>query len=137
MNIRAWIPHDHNFYYPSSDSPEDLIEFWSVLEGYRRKGKPYNVSYGSGVEDIYGKEIFQDDVVQMTVQGLNGGVLIETGSIDFEDGAFIAYDHTHTMYYPLMDFIPPEGKPGLKVIGHKYLGTTPAAIEDEDDELAI
>lgn len=84
MNQRAWLYEAREFYTPPSLDVQGLVEFYTVLEGYRRKGKTFEVDFSSGVVDVDGREIFYNDLVEVVDDDE-----LEIGIVKFDSGSFM------------------------------------------------
>lgn len=92
--VRAYIENNGSpdFLYAESEEIPHMIEFWGILEGYRRKGFPLEISYGSGVQDRTGEEIYEGDLMkvyyeQESEEG-STAMVSEVGYVIFSNGEF-------------------------------------------------
>lgn len=122
MNVRARLLDVDEFYYPTSDSPADMAEFWTVLEGYRLKGKAFELNWGSTVEDKKGIEVYSKDVVTIYFQSgkrIKSPNDIETGVVEFIDGCFVIMNPAGLIWDLGSTFMEDETF-ALKIVGSFY-----------------
>lgn len=89
MKLRAYIHKEMGFFHPESESLEDICTFYGILAGYEKKNITFDVSRGTGIEDLNGFEIYEKDKVNFHSLEKNGTFRTETGFVVFEDGCFL------------------------------------------------
>lgn len=92
MNVRARI--NGEFYYGEHENPAVMAEFWTVIEGYRRKKVPYEITWSTGMFDRENNEIYSGDKVDIYFKDENRDRSMfpnskERGTVEFIDGCFI------------------------------------------------
>jgi hypothetical protein len=124
MNVRLTLLTPFETMHLEDDSPQSRITFWSLVEGYRLKGRDYLIEWGSGVLDSDGVEIFESDEIWLYRQYQDREDIIfyeenVSGVVDFLDGAFFVIDDDG-MTYEVNDIVEIPGHVHqMKVLGHR------------------
>lgn len=110
--------------YPDSDNPVDLAVFWGTVEGYRLKERPYDIEWGTGIEDEEGNEIFSGDVVRIIHRGTDAEGVIHTviddhGVVDYFDGGFFVITEEGEALELTPGFKTPAHENKLTIVGHR------------------
>ena len=128
MNVRCILMDPTDTIYPDSDSPADLAVFWGTVEGYKLKERPYEIEWGTGIDDEEGNEIFSGDVVRIVhrdtdSEGIIHTVIDDHGVVDYFDGAFFIITPSGEAFEltPIYETNRHENK--LTITGHRI--TTP------------
>jgi len=129
MNLRARIEDKDGFLYPADDSPVKMIEFWSIIEGYRLKGINYDITYSTLIDDMHGNEIFDGDIVTVhfnkTFIAENSDISglfpndTEDGWVEFIDGCFVIVNDEGLIWDIGHSFME-DGTFALEIIGNVY-----------------
>lgn len=96
MKPRAYLQDRDEFYYPEDNTPKSLAEFYSVLEGYRRKGREFEITWSVGVVDDMGLDIYSGDIVMITDTG--NTIYSEKGVVEFTIGAYVVINKNGLLY---------------------------------------
>ncbi len=103
MKVRAYIYDTKELYYPTEDSKGKvslvaLAEFYTVLEGYRLKKRPFEITWSTGIDDIENREVFAGDRVELIYPEKRDKRLFplktEKGHIEYSDGCFTFISET-------------------------------------------
>ena len=125
MNVRCYRFDTKEFYYPNKNSagvsmPLDLVEFYTVLEGYRLKGIKYEITWSSDVFDIEKREVFAADRVRLIFPPERNINMFpnptEDGAVDYQDGCFVFIGDLEPDFVRALD----SELFSIKILGHSY-----------------
>jgi len=141
--MRAFLHDTQEFFYADSSKPLDLINFYSILEGYRLKGRKFAIDKPSGVSDIHNTEVYENDKVRviylLTADQKAGGLrTVEVGWVLYDDCCFVIENNDENYYEYLGTSILAADAYRLEVIGRRDLKPptpfNPAKSSDDDDD---
>lgn len=122
--LRAYLHDTKEFFYPEDSSAKSLSIFWGTIEGYNRTNRKVSVDRSTEVLDINGKEIYENDKVQviylLTPNEISLGYKpVENGYVEYDDGCWVITNKKGFYEYVGTTLIP-QDKYRIKIIGTKY-----------------
>jgi hypothetical protein len=134
MHVRARLINQREFFYPDSNSPVHLSQFWGILAGYEIRNEPFELNWGTSVIDRDSNEIYSGDVVTVyNITGENMEPLIrkqEIGYVEYLDGGF-AITNNEGFIWDLSNIESEKDKFAVSITGNVY--TTTIKLETEDE----
>lgn len=126
--MRAYIYHLKSFLYPDDgiDKALSLSTFYGVLHGYSLAGKKSHVDRPTEIYDIQGREIHENDEVEIRydltrLEILTGMKPVIRGFVEYRDGSFVAAnDEEDWLEYLGNDLIPENCKFFVKIVGNRH-----------------
>lgn len=120
MNIRAYLYDSKEYIYANTHVPTEMIEMYSILEGYRLKGKKFTIEHGSGATDNKEHELFENDKVSVQYIDksliVRGGSPMDEGYIIFDEGAFMI-TNSEGIIWELSNTMVGDNLVKIKIIG--------------------
>ena len=92
QSVRVWLYRNKEFLSPDENNFASYSVFYGILAGLQEKGEPFDLNKGSGNYDRNGKEIFENDIVEVSFDEGRKKVSKEICSVQFEDGCFVAFN---------------------------------------------
>lgn len=122
--MRAYLHDSEEFFFPENDSAQNLSVFYGTVAGYISMGRKISVDRSTEVLDINGKEIFENDKVQvvylLTPDEISMGYnSVQVGYVEYDDGCWVITNNKDFYEYVGTTLIP-QDKYRIKIIGTKY-----------------